>query len=124
MQEDAIYGIAGDGEMRCVSWEKQKLLWRDLQPSSAERQALFATSFLVKNGDRHFLFNDQGYLKIVHLNAEGYRETSSAQILKPSGFARGREVVWSHPAFAQQHLFARNTEEIVCYDLRKKNEGS
>jgi hypothetical protein len=26
-------------------------------------------------------------------------------------------VCWSHPAFANQHVFARNDEELVCASL-------
>jgi len=31
--------------------------------------------------------------------------------------ARGRDVVWSHPAFAQKSFFARNQKEIICVSL-------
>ena len=31
--------------------------------------------------------------------------------------ARGRDVVWSHPAFANKKMFARNDKEFVCVDL-------
>jgi hypothetical protein len=29
----------------------------------------------------------------------------------------GRAVVWSHPAFAQRSMYARNDHEIVCVSL-------
>jgi hypothetical protein len=29
----------------------------------------------------------------------------------------GRPVVWSHPAFADKCLFARNDKELVCVSL-------
>lgn len=119
VEQEHIYGIAGNGEMRCLKLEDQSLIWRNLQASSATRPTHFATSFLVKNGDRYFLFNDQGYLKIVHLDPSGYRESSSAQVIEPTGFARGRDVVWAHPAFADGKMFARNGKEIVCFDMRK-----
>jgi len=31
--------------------------------------------------------------------------------------ARGRQVVWSHPAFANQCIYARNDNELVCVSL-------
>ena len=34
--------------------------------------------------------------------------------------AEGRDVVWSHPAFAAQCIFARNDRELVCYKLAKE----
>ena len=32
-------------------------------------------------------------------------------------FAFGRDVVWSHPAYADKCVFARNDKEIVCASL-------
>ena len=50
---------------------------------------------------------------------EGFDELSRTKILKPTSIARGRDVVWSHPAFANRCVFARNDSEIVCIDLAK-----
>jgi hypothetical protein len=38
-------------------------------------------------------------------------------ILEPVQEARGRQVVWSHPAFAERCVFARNDKEMVCISL-------
>ena len=46
-----------------------------------------------------------------------YKEIDRAKILDPAGFARGRDVVWSHPAFAQRSVFARNDKEMVRVSL-------
>jgi hypothetical protein len=35
----------------------------------------------------------------------------------PSTGSGGRLVVWSHPAFANRCLYARNNHEIVCVSL-------
>lgn len=121
--DDHIYGIAGNGEMRCVKMQDQSPVWRDFKPSSTNRPACFATSFIVRNHDRHFLYNDQGELKICLLSPAGFKELASAKILKPTSFARGRDVVWSHPAFADRRMFARNDEELVCVDLAKNGAG-
>jgi hypothetical protein len=42
---------------------------------------------------------------------------SRAKLLAPTGSAFGRKVVWSHPAFAQKCVFARNDTELRCYAL-------
>ena len=65
-----------------------------------------------------FIPNDSGELIIARLDKEGYHEVGRTQILEPTHRARGRTVVWSHPAFAQGKIVARNDKEIVCYDLR------
>jgi hypothetical protein len=37
--------------------------------------------------------------------------------LKPTNRMAGRPVVWSHPAFANRCMYARNDQEIVCVKL-------
>jgi len=29
-------------------------------------------------------------------------------------------VLWSHPAFANRHVYARNDKELICVDLAGK----
>jgi hypothetical protein len=53
------------------------------------------------------------------LSPKGYREVCRTKILEPTGTAMGRAVVWSHPAFADKCVFARNDTELVCYSLAK-----
>ena len=73
--------------------------------------------FIVKNGDRFFLVTEKGDLIIARLSAKGYDEISRAHLLEPTSTAFGREIVWSHPAFADRCLFARNDREIICVSL-------
>jgi hypothetical protein len=41
-------------------------------------------------------------------------------LLEPTNKAAGRSVVWSHPAFANRSIYARNDKEIICYSLAAK----
>ena len=41
-------------------------------------------------------------------------------VLEPTAECFGRSVVWSHPAYAQKTLFARNDKEIVAVNLAKE----
>jgi hypothetical protein len=75
------------------------------------------TAFAVKNADRYFLFSETGDLIIARLTPEKYEEVSRANLLEPTGESFGRKVVWSHPAFADKKVFARNDKELVCFDL-------
>jgi outer membrane protein assembly factor BamB len=113
-----VYGVTGDGEMRCLELETNKLQWSDHR-ALGEKAAEFATCFIIKNGDRFFLFNDQGELIIAKLSPAGYEEISRAKILEPTGAARGRAVVWTYPAFANGCMIVRNDKEIVCVNLNK-----
>jgi hypothetical protein len=54
---------------------------------------------------------------LAELSPKGYKEIDRAKILDPVQAARGRQVVWSHPAFAGKCVFARNDKEIVCVSL-------
>jgi hypothetical protein len=77
------------------------------------------TAFIVKNGDHYYLFAETGELVIAKLSPEKYEEVSRAKLLAPTGAAFNRKVVWSHPAFADKCVFARNDKEIVCVSLAK-----
>jgi len=40
-----------------------------------------------------------------------------AHLIDPLNRDPGRPVVWSHPAFANKCVYARNDKEIVCVSL-------
>jgi outer membrane protein assembly factor BamB len=117
--DGVIYGADCQvGALRGVKLSTGERLWETFVPTTGgERRASHGTAFLVKNGDRYFLFSETGDLIIAKLSAEGYEELSRAKLLEPTGDAFGRPVVWSHPAFAHRCVFARNDEEIVCVSL-------
>ena len=66
------------------------------------------------------MFNDHGDLIIARLTPKGYEQIDRAHLLEPTQTARGREVVWSHPAFANRCVYARNDKEIICVSLAKE----
>jgi outer membrane protein assembly factor BamB len=107
------------GQLRGVELATGKRLWETFKPTTGDRRAGHGTAFLVKNGNRYFLFGEQGDLILAHLSREGYEEISRFHVLEPTSEAFSREVVWSHPAFANKCVYARNDEEIVCVSLAK-----
>ncbi|MCS6977487.1 MAG: PQQ-binding-like beta-propeller repeat protein [Gemmatales bacterium] len=120
IRDGYIYGICSKGELRCVKLDTGERIWETLAPTTGGRGVQWANAFLVPNGDVWFLANEKGELIIARLTPQGYEELDRAKILEPTHLAGGREVVWSHPAFANGCLFARNDKEIVCVDLRAK----
>jgi hypothetical protein len=92
--------------------------WETLAPLDGKANGA-STAFIVKNGDRFFLFTEKGDLIIASLTPEKYEEVSRAHVLEPTTTAFGRSVVWSHPAFAEKCVVARNDKEIVCVSLAK-----
>jgi outer membrane protein assembly factor BamB len=121
MPDGTLYGAdCMSGEFRAVELESGKVLWRTHGPTNGKDTAApHGTAFAVKNGDRYFLFSETGELVLARLTAEKYDEIGRAKLLDPTGEGMGRKVVWTHPAFADKKVFARNDKEIVCYDLAK-----
>jgi hypothetical protein len=75
---------------------------------------------MVKNGNRIIMFNEQGEIVIARLSPKGFEEISRAKLLEPTTAQlnrRGEGVCWSHPAYANKCVFARNDNELVCADL-------
>jgi hypothetical protein len=88
------------------------------KPDEKEEKGISSgTAFLVKNGDRYFLFAETGHLIIAKLSPKGYEEIDRVKILDTTNDCFGRPVVWSHPAFANKCVYARNDKEFVCYSL-------
>jgi hypothetical protein len=108
---------------RAVELETGKKLWFTFKPVVGKDEeedfkgAGSGTAFIVKNGDRFFLFSETGDLIIAKLSPGGYEEISRAKVLEPTGAAFNRKVVWSHPAYASKCGFFRNDKEIVCVSL-------
>jgi outer membrane protein assembly factor BamB len=117
---DYLYGVCTRGELRCVELKTGKRLWETFVPTTGETRPLNSgTAFLIKNGDRYFIFNEKGDLIIAKLSPAKYEEISRVNLLEPTSDAFGRKVVWSCPAFAQRCAFVRNDKEIVCVSLAK-----
>lgn len=119
LENGTIYGCdVGTGELMAVRLEDGERLWQTLKPTAGgQRRARYATAFLVKHEDRFFLFNETGDLILAKLSPQGYEELDRFHVLEPTNQTFGRAVVWSHPAFAQQCVFARNDKELVCVGL-------
>ena len=116
---DHIYGLCSYGQFRCLLARSGQRIWES-QAVTKER-ARWAQGLIVRHGDRLFINNDRGELIIVKPSPEGYQEISRTMLLKPtSPPGNRRELVsvnWSHPAYANRHIYARNDEEIICASL-------
>jgi outer membrane protein assembly factor BamB len=120
LEDGHIYGVCSYGQLRCLKADSGQRLWETLQPTTSGQPVRWANAFIVKNGDRFFLFNEKGDLIIAKFSPEGYKEVSRTHLLEPTNTAAGRDVLWSHPAFANRHMYARNDKEIICVDLAGK----
>ena len=116
------YGVCSYGQLRCLAADTGQRIWESLEATGSTgntrgRDDRWANAFLIKHGDRFFLSNEKGDLIIAKLTPRGYEELSRAHLLKPTNPMPGRDVVWSHPAFANKRVYMRNDEEIICVDL-------
>jgi outer membrane protein assembly factor BamB len=117
LEDGMIYGVDQPGPLRGVKLDNGERVWATSEPVSGKTAQGSGTAFLVKNGDRFFIFNEKGELIIARLTPKAYEEIDRCQLLEPTNNAFGRDVVWSHPAFANKCVFARNDKEIVCASL-------
>jgi outer membrane protein assembly factor BamB len=117
LEDGYIYGVCSYGQLRCLKMETGERVWKTFQATTSGEAVRWANAFIVKNGDRFFLFNEKGDLIMAKLSPRGYEEISRAHLLEPTNKDCGRFVVWSHPAFANRHVYARNDREIICADL-------
>ena len=97
-----------------------KRMWQTTSPTVGDlKKARHGTAFIVRHldSDRYFLFSETGDLILAEMTASDYREIGRQRVLEPTNNTGGRSVVWSHPAFAEKSMFARNDKEIVRVDL-------
>jgi hypothetical protein len=111
-----LYGVCANGELRCLDAATNKEKWQTYAATGGEA-ADCGTAFLIPQAERVVIFNDIGELILAKMSPAGYQQIDKARILEPVQSARGRKVVWCHPAFAQKCVFARNDKEMVCVSL-------
>jgi outer membrane protein assembly factor BamB len=122
VESGVAYGIDGSGLFRAMRMATGEHLWSTARPvngqdSETRSRSREGATFVTKNGDRFFIFGENGDLVIARLSPQGYDEVSRTKLLDPVGVGLGRQVVWSHPAYANKCVFARNDKEIVCASL-------
>lgn len=127
---DYIYGVCSYGELRGLEAATGDRLWETFQATTGAGEERWSNAFLVPNGDRFFLFNEHGDLIIARLSLKGYNEISRAHLLEPTNMMVAGQrpkdrpaVLWSHPAFAHQSIYARNDKEIIRVSLATDQGG-
>ncbi len=115
--EDYIYGVDSYGELRCLEFATGDRIWEDL---SAVKKGRWANIHFVQNGNQTWMFNEHGELIISELSPDGFKEISRTKIIEPTRKQLPRGVTWSHPAFANKHVFIRNDNELVSVDLTQQ----
>jgi outer membrane protein assembly factor BamB len=120
LEDGYIYGVCSYGQFRCLKAESGERIWETFVPTGGQEMR-WANAFIIKNGNRFFLPNEKGDLLIAKLSPQGYQEISRTHLLEPANTDPQRAVVWSHPAFANRNVYARNDKEIVCVSLAQSD---
>ena len=121
LEGDHVYGVGSYGELRALEAATGERVWVS---DEMVAQARWGTAFFVKHRDRYFVNNDDGFLIIAQFTPEGYVEQSRTLLIEPTSSAGfgprrlfDRLVNWSHPAYANRHIFQRNDTEIIRASL-------
>ncbi len=113
------FGMDTRGPYRAFDVATGKRLW-DSNKLTGARPVNSATAFTVKNGEQFFIMNETGELVLAKMSKEGFEEVAKVKILEPTSECFGRKVVWSHPAFANKSIYARNDKQLVCISWHSK----
>jgi outer membrane protein assembly factor BamB len=116
---DYIYGVCSYGELRGLNKLTGERLWATHKPVTGG-STRWGNAFIVEHEGRFILFNEGGDLILAKFSPKGYEEIDRANILTPTNTMApppGRRVIWSHPAFANRSVYARNDKEIVCISM-------
>ena len=118
---DHVYGVGSYGELRGLDATTGERRWMSDQMVA---QGRWGTAFMVKQGDRYFINNDDGFLIIAEFTPDGYVEHSRTRLIEPTGSSGygparrwDRVINWTHPAYANRHIVHRNDNEIIRASL-------
>ncbi|HEY2908992.1 MAG TPA: PQQ-binding-like beta-propeller repeat protein [Gemmataceae bacterium] len=125
VEAGVIYAADQPGMFRAVDLKTGRRLWESFEPIFGKNvppgfTAPCGTAFVVKNSanGRFYTFSETGDLAIGKFTPEGYTEAGRMHLLDPTCTAlNGRKAVWSHPAFAEGCIFARNDKQAICVPL-------
>ena len=113
---NCVYGVDSYGELRCLNAATGERIWENLQ---AVPKARWSAIHMVRHQDRVVMFNERGELLLGRLSPRGFEEISRTKLIEPTTDQLDQRggVCWSHPAFANRNVYARNDREIVCATL-------
>jgi outer membrane protein assembly factor BamB len=114
IKDDFIYGVDSYGEMRCLKLRTGDRVWEDL---SAVKKNRWANIHFIEHEKQTWMFNEHGELLITELSPQGLKILSRARLIEPTTGQLNRNgtgVTWTHPAFANRHVFIRNDNSLLC----------
>lgn len=112
---DHLYVVSSYGELGCFAADSGKEIWHTQEPTG---NSPLCHAHMTPNGKQVFLFNHKGHLILARLTPARYQEIGRSWLLEPTAGTRAQgPIVWSHPAYANRSVYARNDREFVCATL-------
>jgi outer membrane protein assembly factor BamB len=113
---DYIYGVDSYGQLRCLDLHTGDRIWESLEAVPKDR---WSNIHMVQREQEVWMFNERGDLIISRLSPQGYHEISRTHLIDPTTdqLKQRSGVCWSHPAYADRHIFIRNDKELLCASL-------
>jgi outer membrane protein assembly factor BamB len=116
LEGNYVYGVDSFGQLRCLDANTGERIW---ESQKAVPKARWAAIHIVQLQNRLVMFNERGELLFGRASPEGFEEISRAKLIEPTTEQLNQRggVCWSHPAFANRHVYARNDHELVSASL-------
>jgi outer membrane protein assembly factor BamB len=112
-----VYAGRSNGKLACLDARTGRLIW---EQGGITSKSQGATIHLTPVGESVLLVTDEGNLIRARLDPSGYQELGRTHVIDPDYRFAGRLLIWSPPAFANGHLYLRNTSELICRRLVQK----
>jgi len=97
-----IYGLS-ENLLVCLKAENGDLQWRGKK---------YGYGRIILSGDKLLILGSTGVLSIVEANPQSFQEVQSFQLLSNAR-------CWNGPALVGGYLFARNGEQVACFDFAR-----
>jgi outer membrane protein assembly factor BamB len=82
IEDGYIYGPCSYGQFRCLKEDTGERVWETFAPTSGKSER-WGNAFVIKNGDRAFLFSEKGDLILAKLKPDKYEEIGRTHLLDP-----------------------------------------
>jgi len=118
LEGNYVYGVDSYGQLRCLDADTGQRIW---ESQKAVPKARWAAIHIVQLQNRLVMFNERGELLFGRVSPTGFEELSRAKLIEPTTDQLNQRngVCWSHPAFANGHVYARNDRELVSASLNR-----
>jgi outer membrane protein assembly factor BamB len=107
-RDEHVYLLDKQHGLVCFRMANGEKVWTDNNQLTPRDRNPQMNLVWVGNSDRSLCLNAEGELELVRLSPEGFTEFWRTKLIGST---------WAHPAFAGNHVFARDDSELVCVAL-------